>query len=74
MVFNDNRSGTKENCRSMVRVLAAQKTGINIVHINAQSLKNKIDQFRYIFINSNVDVICVSETWFHPDFQNSLFD
>lgn len=58
----------------MVRVLAAQRKGINVVHINAQSLKNKIDQFRYIFTNSNVDVICVSETCFHPAFQNSLFD
>lgn len=74
MVYNNNRSGSKENCRSMVRVLAAQRKGINVVHINAQSLKNKIDQFRYIFTNSNVDVICVSETWFHPAFQNSLFD
>lgn len=57
----------------MIRVLGKIKSGLNIVQINAQSLKNKIDEFRYIFVNSNVDIIAVSETWFLPVFEDNMF-
>lgn len=64
---------SKDNLFRMVRVLSKMKRGVNVVHINAQSLKNKIDEFRYIFESSDVDVIAVSETWFLPELANGLF-
>lgn len=48
---------------SMVNILAKQKKGLTICHLNAQSLNNKMDEFRSIFEKSAVDIICVSETW-----------
>ncbi|XP_075151092.1 uncharacterized protein LOC142225202 [Haematobia irritans] len=32
-----------------------------------------MDEFRYVFINSDVDVICVSETWFHPKICDDIY-
>ena len=49
------------------------KNGLKIVHINAQSLCNKIDEFRYIFASSGVDIVCVSETWFSIDIIDSVY-
>lgn len=57
---------------NMVRILAKQKKGFNICHINAQSLNNKMDEFRLIFETSGVDIICVSETWFDKSTPDSL--
>lgn len=65
--FNSSREQAKDGTANMIRVLCRQKEGLKICHINAQSLLNKIDEFRYIFENSGVDIICVSETWFKSD-------
>lgn len=58
----------------MIRVLAKQRTGLNTVHINAQSLNNKLDKFRHLFVAAVIDIICVSETWFPLDVQNSVYN
>lgn len=58
---------------TMIRVLAKQNDGLSLIHINAQSLKNKMEEFRYTFEKSNTDIICVSETWFQPELHDSLF-
>lgn len=65
--LNTNRARSRDGIANMVKILANQREGINICHINAQSLKNKIDEFRYIFENSGIEFICISETWFHSD-------
>ena len=57
----------------MLRILARQRVGLNIVHLNAQSLNNKIDEFRYSFL-SDIDVICVSEVWFPLNVPNFAFN
>lgn len=63
-----NRYNTGSNSTSgtanTVKILSKQKSGFKICHINAQSLRNKIDEMRFIFENSGVDAVCVSETWF----------
>lgn len=56
----------------MVKILARQKQGIKLCHINAQSINNKIDEFRVTFENSGVDVVCVSETWLNKNTPDSL--
>lgn len=70
---DNSRDISKDNMHTMIRILSKQKNGLSIVHINAQSLKNKMEEFRYTFENSNIDVICVSETWFQPELQDSIF-
>jgi len=49
--------------QAIIRVLAKQKPGLKIIHLNSQSLAKNIEEFRFLFINSNIDVICLSETW-----------
>ena len=47
---------------------------LNICHFNAQSLEanNKIDEFRSTFLDTNVHLIGVSETWFTSATNSSL--
>lgn len=47
-----------------------QKSGLKMAHINAQSLNNKMDELRHTFIKTEIDIICVSESWFYPDNDN----
>lgn len=63
---------SKDNTFDMVRVLCKQRPGLNVCHINAQSLRNKIDEFRLIFENSDVDVICVTETWLNKSISDAF--
>jgi len=59
------------NSHAFIRILCNQTTDLKVCHINAQSLTNKIDEFRYLFENSKVDIICVSETWFTSNISSS---
>lgn len=66
------RENSKDNTNNLIRILSKQKSGLHICHINAQSLLNKIDEFQYVFENSSIDIVCVSETWFKPYVQDGL--
>ena len=68
--FNLESNG---NAYTMLRLLTQEKSGLKVCHINAQSLVHKIDELRYIFEKSGIDVICISETWFRPDMSSNLF-
>jgi len=61
---------SRTSSQAIIRILAKQQPGLKIIHLIAQSLAKKIEEFRFLFINSNVDVICVSETWFVSDVSN----
>ncbi|XP_059223744.1 uncharacterized protein LOC131997206 [Stomoxys calcitrans] len=65
---------TRDLTANMIRILAGQRSGLKICHINAQSLNNKIDEFRFIFENSGLDAICVSETWLKETTPDSFID
>lgn len=39
--------------------------GLQIVHINVRSLLPKIDSIRHGMVGSNIDVLCVTESWLH---------
>lgn len=72
--FNNNlTSSSNHNSFSLIRLLCKNRVGLKVCHINSQSLVRKIDEFRYLFEGSNVDVICVSETWFTSDMPDNLF-
>lgn len=47
---------------------------INVAHTNAQSLCNKMDEFKCIIRNAPLDVICVTETWFREEMSSVEFD
>ena len=42
--------------------------------MNAQSLVNKLDEFRFIFELSDVDVVCISETWYRAEFTDDFLN
>lgn len=63
---------SRDSIMAMVRILSKQDDGIHICHINAQSLRNKVDEFRLIFENSQIDVICVSVTWLNRNIPDSI--
>jgi len=56
----------------MIRVLCNIHEGLRVCHIKAQSLVRKIDEFRYLFENSGVEIICVSESWLSNAFSDSF--
>lgn len=72
MLSNNNNWCSRDNNYSMIRILSKLKQGLNIIHINAQSLLKKIDEFRFLFNDSHIDVICVTETWFRKDMPDSF--
>lgn len=71
--MNDKVCNSKDNTSCMVRTLAKRMDGLKICHLNAQSVVRKIDELRFIFQDSEIDVICISETWFVTSMPDSLF-
>jgi len=69
---NSDVNGSADKLNSLLKILSSHKNGLKICHINAQSLLNKIDEFRSNFENSNVDIICISETWFSTSTSENL--
>lgn len=73
MTFNGNaRGSSKDITMNMIRILANYKKGLRVVHINAQSINNKADEFKFVFENSGIDVVCVSETWLSESTSDSF--
>lgn len=60
------------NSFNAIRNWSAQYNELKIIHLNAQSLFPKIDEFRYLFLNSLIDLICVTETWFTENIKNEM--
>ena len=73
LLNNISSRNSNVSCKTLIKLLSKQRKGLNIVHINAQSLVNKMDEFRFIFENSGTDIICISETWFDKIMPDSLF-
>ena len=48
--------------KTMIKILTAQRKGHNMCHINAQSLYPKMDKFRFLFADTKMDIVYVSET------------
>lgn len=57
--------GIIENQSALLNILCKQHSGLHIVHFNSRSLNGlKFDYVRNVFEKSDIDVICVTETWF----------
>ncbi|XP_075157983.1 uncharacterized protein LOC142231250 [Haematobia irritans] len=63
-LLNTTPASSIDCTSSVLRILAKQCHGFNVCQLNAQSLTKKIDEFRHLFENSKIDIVCVSETWF----------
>ena len=50
--------------------------GIHLFHLNIRSLfsKNKFDMFKQQMIDSNTDIICLSETWLKPELTDNILN
>lgn len=76
MTFDNNNnsfSSMTEKTSFLLNILCKSHGGLHVCHINPQSLVNKIDEFRLIFENSSIDIICVSETWFDANINSEVF-
>lgn len=55
---------------------ALSHSNINICHVNIQSLcacqMSKFNEFKLCFHGSNIDIICLTETWLSEDISNEL--
>lgn len=69
---NNTSASSNTTIKNMIKIITRQRNGLNICHINAQSLTRKIDEFRYLFVDSGADIVCVSETWFSPAIKDNL--
>jgi hypothetical protein len=47
--------------------------GIKIMHFNARSIGNKIDEFRILCVKFRPNILCITETWTKPDLDEYLF-
>lgn len=48
--------------------------GLKIIHLNCYSIINKIDEIRQVLImESNVDILCITESWLKPYHDSNLF-
>jgi len=72
VVHSNSLRISSDNAKTALRIFGRQKQGLKICHINAQSLYCKIDEFRLIFEGSDVDIVCISETWFSHDLPDSF--
>lgn len=68
----NNTYYSKDVTANMVKILCKQRRELKICHINAQSLFCKIDEFRHVFENSGLNIICISETWFSESITDTM--
>ena len=57
-----------EELKTIFNIVSKSHPGLQVCCLNARSLqKNKIDFLNYLFSDSNVDLLCITETWFRPE-------
>lgn len=75
-VGNTRHSGVGKdfNHKTLVNVMSKFCSGLKVVHFNARSLNNdKFDYVCHVFENSDIDIICITETWLNCDLNDSNF-
>ncbi len=45
--------------------------GLKVAHINVCSLFPKIDEIRFLLINTKIDILCISEAWLEDTITDS---
>ena len=65
--------GNSNSCDTILKILCNQRQGLNICHINAQSLHKKVDELRHLCETSNIHIVCIFETWFRKEICDDLY-
>ena len=60
----------------MMNNLKFDNKGIHLVHLNIRSLfcRNKFEMFKQQMIHSNIDIMCLSETWLKEGLTSNILD
>lgn len=70
----DTNAVSMGSVHTMLKILSNLHRGLKICHFNARSFNTlKLDFVRNILNGVDVDIICVSETWFKPDISNYIY-
>ena len=48
------------------------QNGLKIFHLNIRSLTSKLDQFKLLLENKNIDIFSLSETWLHTGISSNI--
>lgn len=70
LLGDSNSNSTVSNI--VLKCAFSMVNSLNVCHINARSLLNKIDIFRSIFEGTGVHIIMVSETWLSSDISDTM--
>ena len=63
------------NSEAIVNILSNTYKGLQIIHLNARSLTmEKLDFLKYFLRNTCIDIVCITETWFKSQFNDSLYE
>ena len=47
---------------------------LKIIHINSQSLLGHLDEVKLLAVETDVDVLCISETWLLPTIEDRFIN
>lgn len=63
------------NSEAIINILSNTYKGLQIIHLNARSLTmEKLDFLKYFLRNTCIDIVCITETWFKSQFNDSLYE
>ena len=60
------------SCQNITTSISSS-TGLSIVHINPRSVCNKFADVRQFILNSNYNIIAISESWLRKDIPSELY-
>ena len=46
--------------------------GITLIHWNARSMYNKLDEVIHLLEDSDCEIMCISESWLTPDIDDEM--
>lgn len=58
----------------MMAIFKKKVDGLIIVHLNIQSLRAHIDEFRLDMSNKVADIILLSESWLNDNISDNFFE
>ena len=62
------------NQRTVFNVLSNKYKGPQIIYTNARCLTaDKLDYLKYLLRRIRIDIVCITEAWFKPDFDDINF-
>ena len=61
------------NAETVLRLMSKTHNGFQICHLNSRSLsKSKLDYLNTLFPPTELNIICITESWFRSSFTDNL--